>query len=207
MWRFQTSTLSPSTIRASISNDGRLLTFREVLSLWSGSGEFTRAWTGFLSGIPFAAYCWETPPLTATTLDKDFQCVFVESPALVGVKQEPEPFTEHFRSASPDKYAVRFESLGRDAILIAPCPRDREVSYAHLAAFVRSENMDAAAELWRLVASAVESKIGDQPIWLSTAGLGVIWLHVRVDSRPKYYRHRAYADRAFWNVDQFPQEP
>ena len=202
MWRFETSALSPSTIQASVTNGGRLLSFQEVLSLWSENGDFAQAWTGFLAGIPFAAYCWETPPLTATMQDKDFQCVFVESPALVGAEQEPEPFTEHFRSASPDKYAVRFESLGRDAVLIAPCPRDREVSYAHLAAFVRSASLNAAVELWRLVASAVESKIGDLPLWLSTAGLGVIWLHVRVDSRPKYYRHRAYADRAFWNGEQ-----
>ncbi len=29
-------------------------------------------------------------------------------------------------------------------------------------------------------------------LWLSTAGLGVDWLHVRIDSRPKYYRHGPY---------------
>lgn len=107
---------------------------------------------------------------------------------------DPEAFAEHFRS---DKYAVQFESLGRDATLIAPCPRDREASYAHLAAFVRSASPDAAVELWQLVASAMNSRLGDQPIWLSTAGLGVYWLHVRIDTRPKYYRHRAYADTRF----------
>ncbi|MBX3248007.1 MAG: hypothetical protein KF901_12575 [Myxococcales bacterium] len=29
-------------------------------------------------------------------------------------------------------------------------------------------------------------------VWLSTAGLGVDWLHVRLDARPKYYRHAPY---------------
>ncbi len=30
------------------------------------------------------------------------------------------------------------------------------------------------------------------PVWLSTAGAGVSWLHVRLDDRPKYYGHGPY---------------
>ena len=30
------------------------------------------------------------------------------------------------------------------------------------------------------------------PTWVSTAGGGVAWLHVRLDSAPKYYTHRPY---------------
>ena len=33
-----------------------------------------------------------------------------------------------------------------------------------------------------------------RPTWLSTEGSGVPWLHVRLDSRPKYYHHAAYAE-------------
>jgi hypothetical protein len=35
-------------------------------------------------------------------------------------------------------------------------------------------------------------RIGEAPVWLSTAGMGVAWLHVRLDSRPTYYGHRPY---------------
>ena len=35
-------------------------------------------------------------------------------------------------------------------------------------------------------------RLGGKPVWLSTAGLGVGWLHVRLDDRPKYYRHAPY---------------
>jgi len=28
--------------------------------------------------------------------------------------------------------------------------------------------------------------------WLSTSGLGIAWLHVRLDERPKYYTHAPY---------------
>merc|ERR1711957_1156939 len=30
------------------------------------------------------------------------------------------------------------------------------------------------------------------PVWVSTAGSGVSWLSIRLDSRPKYYHHSAY---------------
>ena len=32
----------------------------------------------------------------------------------------------------------------------------------------------------------------DVPVWTSTSGLGVYWLHVRLDSRPKYYQHQPF---------------
>ncbi len=35
-------------------------------------------------------------------------------------------------------------------------------------------------------------RIGAMPVWLSTAGAGVSWLHVRLDTRPKYYHHGPY---------------
>jgi len=35
-------------------------------------------------------------------------------------------------------------------------------------------------------------RLSSRPVWLSTAGGGVSWLHVRLDDRPKYYHHAAY---------------
>jgi len=35
---------------------------------------------------------------------------------------------------------------------------------------------------------------GGKTFWVSTSGLGVAWLHVRVDSKPKYYSHEAYRE-------------
>ena len=33
-------------------------------------------------------------------------------------------------------------------------------------------------------------------LWVSTSGLGVYWLHVRLDSYPKYYQHAPYKNAA-----------
>ncbi len=38
----------------------------------------------------------------------------------------------------------------------------------------------------------MHARVGDRPTWLSTAGHGVAWLHVRLDTRPKYYRYTPY---------------
>jgi hypothetical protein len=41
---------------------------------------------------------------------------------------------------------------------------------------------------------AVDEQLGEQPLWLSTAGTGIFWLHVRLDSRPKYYTYQPYRE-------------
>lgn len=82
---------------------------------------------------------------------------------------------------------------------MAPYPEHENSAYAHLAKFVRNAPDRQTHEIWRVVAEALEGHIGTAPVWLSTAGLGVYWLHIRLDSRPKYYRHRPYMVPEFWS--------
>jgi hypothetical protein len=35
-------------------------------------------------------------------------------------------------------------------------------------------------------------RLNEKPVWLSTAGGAVSWLHVRLDDRPKYYHYAMY---------------
>lgn len=37
-----------------------------------------------------------------------------------------------------------------------------------------------------------EKRISGNPVWLSISGLGVYWLRIRLDARPKYYQHLPY---------------
>jgi hypothetical protein len=54
----------------------------------------------------------------------------------------------------------------------------------------------AGPDLWSAVGRTVASRraASVDPVWVSTAGLGVHWLHVRLDDRPKYYRHRPFTN-------------
>jgi hypothetical protein len=196
-WDFRTTPLAPSTLRAALRERGSAMSFADVIRQWRTNDAFRSFWTASLRGVPFAAYCFEVPPLTRASLGRPFECVFVDSPALAHTAPDPGPFAEHFRQ-NPSCDVVVFENLGRDALLVAPCPGGDLGCYTHLAAFVSHAAPAQSNALWQRVAEALQTRTGDAPVWLSTAGLGVFWLHVRLDSRPKYYRHRQYADDRFW---------
>ena len=50
--------------------------------------------------------------------------------------------------------------------------------------------------LWSLVAEQLQMRLysgpRSSPVWLNTDGSGVPWLHVRLDSKPKYIKHAEY---------------
>ena len=82
-------------------------------------------------------------------------------------------------------------------MLVAPCERAERAHYGHLAAFVRGSIAPAQhAALWRKVANELRRTLAARgegtATWLSTEGSGVPWLHVRLDSRPKYYHYHPY---------------
>ena len=85
-----------------------------------------------------------------------------------------------------------FANLGGDAIMIVPRLKTIESAYGHLAAFVREAPEAQRHTLWQVVGEAMTKRVGYRPVWLSTAGGGVSWLHVRLDDRPKYYGFGPY---------------
>ena len=142
-----------------------------------------------LAEAPMDAFFFETPPLSTETAGWPFEFVLTPAPPLVGLSADPSAFAEHFEDSGP---VAVFENLSGDALLIAPAPKTGRVAYAHLAAFVRGAPDAQQHELLRAAATAALSRVGERPIWLSTSGLGVPWLHLRIDSQPKYYVHSAY---------------
>ena len=93
-------------------------------------------------------------------------------------------------SSSDD--VVTFPNLGGDAIMVVPCPRAADSVYGHLASFVRNAAESQVHSLWQSVGEAMRKRLSEKAVWLSTAGLGVSWLHVRLDSRPKYYGYAPF---------------
>ena len=190
MWIFPSQALDAGTIRFSVSDDGRLLSWGEVLVLWRDSASFRDAFNAVLVAAPFAAYRWETPPVTSDDMQAEFRFVLVESPELL-TGADPSPFSDHFRRAGSAP-VIAFPNLGGDAHMVVPCPRAQHSIYAHLAAFARGAPAAQRHALWVEVSRAMQQRLGQRPVWLSTAGGGVAWLHVRLDDRPKYYVHAPY---------------
>ncbi|MBT8135385.1 MAG: hypothetical protein KJO54_00085 [Gammaproteobacteria bacterium] len=136
-----------------------------------------------------AALFWELPPLTRERLSQPFECVLAGSTALAGLTSDPVTFAEYF---SDGREVAVFENLGGDAMLVAPAAQPAGAQYPHLAAFCRSAPKHMLQQFWQQLALAALGKVATTPVWISTAGLGIGWLHARLDSRPKYYSHAPY---------------
>jgi len=173
-----------------ILDDERVLTSAQILQKWQSDNSFRTFFIGLLADAPFAAYFWETPPITQATLARPFEFVLVDAPSLANAPAERYAFANHFTSES----VVDFPNLGKDAHLVVPCPQKPGDAFSHLAAFSRRAPLDQQHQFWQRVGSAVTNHLSERPLWVSTSGLGVYWLHVRLDSRPKYYTFRPYRE-------------
>jgi len=191
VWRIDSEQVGEDTIRWNrLAVVDRTLTFDDVARAWRTDEAFRRFWMDSLRGVPFDAYCWECPPVDEARYGRPFECVLIFSPSLARMPLDAGSFAEHFR---PGCEVVRFANLGGDAVLVAPCPDPAGGNFGHLASFTATAPPSLQQALWKEVGRALDARIGARPLWLSTAGHGVAWLHVRLDSSPKYYRHISYA--------------
>jgi hypothetical protein len=193
MWDFASDSLSSGRARRyAATRDGRPLPYGKVLQLWQEDEAFRGRFVEILAEAPFGCYRWETPPLTAATAERPFEFVLLDEPGL-DQPADRESFGGQFTAAGDGETVLTFPNLGGDAILVVPCPVGPASAHAHLAAFVRHAPTAQVHALWRAVGTAMAGRLDHRPVWLSTAGMGVAWLHVRLDARPKYYGFRPYA--------------
>lgn len=193
MWQAQIQATKTDQIQhVTLWQDSRQLCFSEVIDLWQSQAQFRSLTSTLLAGSPFAAFFWEMPPITQRTLDRAYECVLVNSPSLSQISTDPEPFRSHFARADSDQGVITFANLSGDALLVVPCPQVEAVVYADLARFVRGAPVQQQDRFWQTLAQVITQHLGPEPTWISTSGLGVHWLHVRLDSRPKYYTYDPY---------------
>ena len=188
--KFQRHLISSFAERITFSKDGKAISYAEVIDLWRTNSEFIQLFSEALRCSPFKAFFWETPPLSASTLGRDFECTLTQSSELVSAIPDLSPFAKHFEAS--DSIVLTFPNLARDAVLVVPRPVSQWQDYTHLGQFLRCAPEAQIDLLWRSVGAAMKSRISSSSTWLSTAGLGVSWLHLRLDSRPKYYHHEPY---------------
>jgi hypothetical protein len=137
---------------------------------------------------------WECIPVDQNTVNTlPFEFVILEARQFSSLQADSTPFTNHF---NPNSKVVTFENLGRDAMLVVPCPSD-EVDprwMINLQSFVHHAPDHLIEEFWQQISQAMRRRLRQtmDPIWLSTSGLGVYWLHVRLDTVPKYYHCEPY---------------
>lgn len=191
MWTLHQEIIESKRIKLfSLFSQNKQLTYSQVIQLWQSDRNFCRFFSSTLAESDFPAYFWETPPITVDTVGQPFEFVLVNYPRLQEVSPNPNPFQRYFANA--DSSVVTFDNLGRDATLVAPCPLAEPSAYTQIANFSRTAPLSQQIALWQAVGKAIANKLDHSPLWISTSGLGVYWLHIRLDSVPKYYSYLPY---------------
>lgn len=192
MWSAQTNKLA-NGLMFFLNLEEKPASFADVLHGWQSDAGFRILFNELLADSPFSAFRWETPPVTSATVSRPFEFgvnKLLDTPSLTRTT-DPEAFAKYFQE-SFETEVVEFQNLGGDATLIVPCPKAPPSTYMHLTTFVREATDSQRHVLWQLAGFAMSRRIGTKPVWLSTAGGGVSWLHVRLDDRPKYYGYTPY---------------
>mmetsp|Transcript_14901 Transcript_14901/g.30647 ORF Transcript_14901/g.30647 Transcript_14901/m.30647 type:complete len:135 (-) Transcript_14901:16-420(-) len=128
----------------------------------------------------------------------EFQFVIVNSPTLASVRSvDQSSFSGHFSGNDGNSDVLTFPNIGGDSLLVVPSlstDRKPEV-YTHLASFVRGAPEAQVDAFFRTAGNAIREALQDKGSkrWVSTSGLGVYWVHLRVDKAPKYYQYAEFA--------------
>src|SRR5262245_60343149 len=123
MWRSVVERLEDGRVRKiMIERDGARLSYASVLDLWRRDRQFRAFFIAQLSEAPFDAYFWECPPVTDATVARMFEFVLVDSPQLARVPADARAFAAQFEAGDAADGIATFWNLGRDALLVAPCP-------------------------------------------------------------------------------------
>lgn len=173
-----------------LAKDERPLSFGDVLALWRDDEAFRDFFVSALADSPYEAFFWEMPPVDSGMLSRPFECAIIRSGALALIHADDADFAEHLRG--PELIAT-FDNLGGDALLIAPRKIASEC-YGHIATFLRHAPREQQHALFSCLAREIGKRLEASPkrFWVSTSGLGVPWVHVRLDQQPKYYQFSRY---------------
>jgi hypothetical protein len=174
-----------------IRKDGLAVSNGQVLDLWCEDELFRDFYCSLIKDSGFHDYAWETPAISIDNLNEPFEFVLINAPTS-NITPDQKTFEQFFDIKGGDCGVVSFDNLPKDALLVVPSPIDQHTDYSNLSAFSRSAPKEQQHALWRTVGRSARQRLSQEPMWLSVAGGGVAWLHIRLDSRPKYYRHAPY---------------
>jgi len=192
MWITKQTVLDDDVYKISILRGRTQLRYADVIRLWRNDSKFRDFYCSILRGSAFNAFFWENPPVALSNIKQAYEFVLVNSSQLSRVSADSSPFQDKFNPTSEDQTVLTFGNLRHDSELIVPCPVAPHRIYTHFASFVRNAPKEQIHDLFISLANALGERISNKPTWVSTSGLGVYWLHIRLDARPKYYTYQPY---------------
>jgi len=174
---------------------GSRLSFSEALRDLQRGGEAARALDSFLRNFKdYRTYFLELPWVSGETASsREFTLTLTDAPELRGTLPDPSSFATMLRAE-----VNSFRSLSGDALLVCPGPDRGAADCSSIGPFVRTATARLRQKLFAEWARVVlEECLPADPkkrFWMSTSGLAVPWLHLRIDTRPKYYKTKHYRE-------------
>jgi hypothetical protein len=202
----------PGGFQYHIEQNEKLITFQEFLeNLRDGDTALINLMSTIMrhhsSSQQFSAIFWECTPVSQSTANSiPLEFVILDAPALSERQFDLTAFQDQFQQVAHerDDGVISFSNLRKDAILVVPTPLEYQTSrfnypqyMTHLASFHVGASESHVSNLWRGIGKTFLNILGSErdskrKFWLSTSGLGVSWLHIRIDTRPKYYNYVEY---------------
>lgn len=128
-------------------------------------------------------FLWRTSVINKD-IDLPFRVEYTEDDRLLSKKK---PSSLLSKKNEDKKYAIASINLPGDTVLVIPKPRSGK-NFSNIYHFMNNASRVQQRELWILVAKEVKKMLKKfDNIWISSQGLGVNYLHVRICSYPKYY--------------------
>ena len=158
-------------LRVTIDLDSSPVSYAAVLRRWQHDEDFRSFFITLLADSPFSAFRWETPPITTATANRPFEFTLLDSPGLAR-KPDIGAFAEHFKDAVA-KEVVEFANMGKDAIMIVPCPNGPlsklTVIWVHSSGRHQSAETRGCGDWW-----ARRCNVGSAPSLFGSARRGAV---------------------------------
>jgi len=186
-----------TAIRFKILKNETLISFQEAFELWEIDAQFIDFYVQSLKEFGFKAFFWEHPGLNQNTINRPYECILQKSKTLDSRTINQKAFSDYIHSSNG---AEDFWNLGKNAKLVVPTKQSDIEIYKHFGSFLFNAERKQIHALFNKIGAIVQQEIRKGlMIWLNTAGMGVIWLHVRMDTKPKYYKTKNYKRTDFFN--------
>ena len=180
--------------RINIVYKGKHLTFRKLLKLWITDKDFCVFFTKLLGSKTKSKYRFESPKLTKTNLNKKAFFIVYNEPELSSTANPkgiyPVGFILELKKCETKINALLIPGKGgmeHPERMIIPC---RPV--AHIGQLNRQPKK-LIHDMWKLAAIAAIQKFNEnKTAFISTHGLGIPWLHIRIEEFPVHYKYKRF---------------
>lgn len=129
-------------------------------------------------------FIWKSSKISSDE-NTPFKEEFIAEPRL-NVEQNYSAFSQYINK-SKNKNVIDFANLSGDTILVVPMPKKNK-NFSNIKEFIDNATLTQQKALWKRVATITRKLLKENKyVWISTHGLGVPYLHVRISTTPKYY--------------------